>query len=105
MASIKELKRMCDSYEECSECPMGDTCWGDSISSLPDNSDEIVDDWVSEHPVKTYSMDFFEKFPNAPKRKGCPTACPRSIYSEFGNRCYGVDCLECWNREMKVGED
>ena len=36
MATIKDLKRMCDSYEECSECPMGDTCCGDSVSSLPD---------------------------------------------------------------------
>lgn len=102
MATVKELKRMCKSYEECSNCPLGDTCRGDNVAALPDNADEIVDKWVEEHPVKTYMQDFFEKFPNAPKdRNGAPMACPRSIYSEIENRCYEVDCLECWKREMK----
>ena len=27
MATIKDLKRMCDSYEECSDCPLGDQCF------------------------------------------------------------------------------
>ena len=50
MATVKELKRMCDTYKDCSDCPFGDTCYGDSVSSLPYNADEIVDKWVSEHP-------------------------------------------------------
>lgn len=101
MASIKELKRMCDSYEECSECPMGDTCYGDSISALPDNADEIVDKWVLEHPVKTYAMDFFEKFPNARgNSEGVPKVCPQQIYPELADECYN-NCTECWNQEMK----
>ena len=101
MVSIKQLKRMCDSYEKCSDCPLNDTCCGDSVSGLPDNADEIVDEWVSKHPVKTYAMDFFEKFPNAKKYRGVPTTCPREIYPEFENECCR-DCSTCWNREMKT---
>lgn len=41
---------MCDTYKDCHECPLNDTCGGDSVSALPDNADEIVDKWVSEHP-------------------------------------------------------
>ena len=101
MATIKDLKRMCDTYENCIECPMGDTCCAGSIASLPDNSDEIVDDWVAEHPIKTYSMDFFEKFPNARTYKGIPTICLRDIHPELGDKCYRKDCLECWNMEIQ----
>lgn len=103
MATIKNLKRMCDSYKKCDDCPLGDTCCGDSVSALPDNADEIVDKWVSEHPVKTYAMDFFEKFPNAPGgENGAPKICPHQIYPEIdaNYRCC-EDCLKCWSQEMK----
>lgn len=103
MASIKDLKRMCDSYEECSDCPMGDTCRGDSVSSLPDNTDEIVDKWVQEHLVKTYANDFFSKFPDAQRRtSGIPIPCIETIYSEFRDTdCLARGCSACWNQEMK----
>lgn len=66
MARLKDLKRMCEMYTLCDDCPLSsdEVCMPDS---LPDNADEIVDKWVLEHPVKTYAMDFFEKFPNATK--------------------------------------
>jgi hypothetical protein len=104
MATIKELKRMCDTYENCSGCPFGDTCCGVSVSALPDNADGIVDKWVEEHPIKTYMQDFFEKFPNAPKDvDGAPKICPEQIYPEIDlkHRCY-EKCSKCWNREMKT---
>lgn len=50
MATIKDLKRMCDTYENCSGCPFGNTCCGVSVSALPDKADEIVDKWVEERP-------------------------------------------------------
>ena len=100
MATIKELKRMCDTCEYCSDCPLGDTCHG-NISALYDNADEIVDKWVLEHPIKTYAMDFFEKFPNAPKdRNGAPIACWKHVYGN-GNDCGSDGCTECWTQEMK----
>lgn len=106
MASIKDLKRMCKSTD-CVNCPLHDI--GNSRCSLgvpskncPDNADEIVDKWVAEHPAKTYAMDFFEKFPNAPKdSNGVPTACWKYVYGD-GKYCASNNaCTECWNREME----
>ena len=101
MATIKNLKRMCDSYKKCDDCPLGYTRCGDSISALYNNADEIVDKWVLEHPIKTYAMDFFEKFPNAPKdRNGAPIACLKHVYGN-GNDCGPGGCTECWNKEIE----
>lgn len=104
MANIKDLKRMCETQECCTaDCPL---CREDKSclpESLPDNADEIIDKWVAEHPVKTYAMDFFEKFPDAPRTtKGNPTPCIGAIYSEFHDKnCLVGGCSECWNMEMK----
>lgn len=106
MATIKDLKRMCENMT-CKDCPLsgGDVndCWVmQPPDSYPDEDiDEIVDKWIEEHPVKTYTMDFFEKFPNARTYKEIPTICLRDIHPELGDECYGKSCLECWNREMK----
>lgn len=105
MATIKDLKRMCDSYDFCDDCPFGDACWGCNyiVSGLPDSADEMIEKWVKEHPIKTYLQDFLEKFPNAPKgEKGTPKICPHQIYPEIdaNYRCC-ENCLKCWNQEMK----
>ena len=102
MAQIKNLKRMCNFHSDCSKCELFepfDTC---GVSFLPDNIDEIVDKWVKEHPAKTYAMDFFEKFPNAPKSKdGLPTFCITNIYEDLKMKCDECSCSDCWNEEMK----
>lgn len=98
MAQIKDLKRMCAAHENCEECPLRCDC--SSPDSFSDNADEIVDKWVKEHPVKTYSMDFFEKFPNALKTEsGRPDNCRNLIYGDKSGCNY--ECEECWNQEMK----
>lgn len=99
MASIKELKRMCKEHQHCIDCPLVNL-EGCSLYRLPSNIDDIVDKWVSDHPVKTYAMDFFEKFPKAPKDpSGCPMPCIRLIYSEFIDKsCLGYTCKDCWNQ-------
>ena len=80
MATIKDLKRMCESYQDCNGCPLYFSCCGGCIVDFPDNADEIVGKWILEHPVKTYAMDLFEKFPNAPKdRNGAPIACWKHV--------------------------
>lgn len=99
MASIKDLKRMCSAYHECEKCPMSKHLC--APEDLPDNADEIVDKWATEHPIKTYAMDFFEKFPNAPKDiDGAPKVCWQYVYGD--RQCCSYDmCAECWNREME----
>ena len=106
MATIKDLKRMCENMT-CKDCPLsgGDVndCWVlQPPDSYPDEDiDAIVDKWVLEHPIKTYAMDFFEKFPNAPKdRNGAPIACWKHVYGN-GNDCGPDGCSKCWNQEMK----
>ena len=105
MAQIKDLKRMCASHTDCLKCELyvNDCC---RIFDLPDNIDEIVDEWAEKHPVKTYAMDFFEKFPNAPKEDdGTPMPCIVDIYGHLDIDCsndhYEIDCVDCWNQEMK----
>lgn len=106
MASIKDLKRLCSFYIGCIDCPIKSeyTC---SVPRFPDNADEIVDKWVAEHPIKTYAMDFFEKFPNAPRLKsGVPKVCIERIYNVacIDEYCCEPKCEECWNQEMKEDE-
>lgn len=104
MASIKDLKRMCEAHKFCTDCPLKTDTWCIPCV-LPDNSNEIVDKWVAEHPVKTYAMDFFEKFPNAQLDSyGAPRACVNAIYG-LGDcsksEISGIICRDCWNQEMK----
>lgn len=103
MASIKDLKRMCKGYSDCGDCPLSmEDCRRPDL--LPDNADKIVDEWVAEHPIKTYAMDFFEKFPNAPRDSdGAPKTCWKHVYGD-GKYCSSDACTECWNREMKGDE-
>lgn len=103
MARLKDLKRMCNTYDECKDCPLSTACSGYAPpNTIQDNADEIVDKWVSEHPVKTYAMDFFEKFPNAPKGiNRIPKVCWTLVYGD-GELCPDrKDCEECWDREIK----
>lgn len=100
MASIKDLKRMCNTYTGCGVCPLFTECGANPPGTFQDTADEIVDKWVSEHPVKTYAIDFFEKFPNAPKDSdGIPRICWKYVYGD-GKYCGYGSCTECWNREM-----
>ena len=107
MTQIKDLKRMCDFFGDCSKCELFEPSKVCGVCLFPDNIDEIVDKWVKEHPVKTYSMDFFEKFPNAPKDdNGTPIFCIRYIDADKQLRdCLEnkVDCVKCWNQEMQNG--
>lgn len=111
MATIKDLKRICKSFKDnCDGCPLhneiNNFCLMLTLERLPNNADEVVDKWVSEHPVKTYMQDFFEKFPNAPKgEEGTPKICPHQIYPEISadDRC-PEDCLRCWNQEITEDE-
>lgn len=103
MANIKDLKRMCKEHHYCIGCPIF-YLEGCMLYRLPSNIDEIVNKWVDEHPVKTYAMDFFEKFPDAQRRTtGIPIPCIRAIYSKIQDEKCSAKCPKCWNREMKEG--
>ena len=99
MARLKDLKRMCKAYDACIYCPMSEAGCA-SPNKFYDNADEIVDKWVSEHPVKTYAMDFFEKFPKATKNNNrTPEVCWALVYGD-GKYCPSDarNCTNCWNQ-------
>ena len=103
MASIEDLKRLCSFYIGCINCPLfingTASC---TPNELPNNAEKIINKWVAEHPVKTYAMDFFEKFPNALRQNdGTPKCCWKFFYGDSSYICEPADCAKCWNREMK----
>lgn len=113
MATIKDLKRMCKSFKDnCDGCllynKIDNICLMLTLERLPDNADEIVEEWVKEHPIKTYAMDFFEKFPNARRNEeGTPATrgtivCRKELYSDKLPCIWTCgNCSKCWNQEMK----
>lgn len=76
---IKERDRMCNSIKSCSQCPMSDTMnYCDLDTEGPKKLVAFVEQRSQDHPRKTMMQDFFEKHPNAPKRRdGTPVGiCP-----------------------------
>ena len=116
---IKEFRRMCEqSDDECTDCPIAyeDTvvglCCSDFQRVYPAETVKIVQKWSDEHPMtmpkskpKTYMEDYFEKFPNAPKRgAGIPAACRYFVYGiDFDTKkCLEPGrCVRCWNEPIK----
>ena len=107
---LKEYQRMC--RKECEECPLNrKVCLYKINDNLP--FEEIVkatEQWSQSHPQKTMIQDFFEKFPNAPKRDDniTPCACPAHLgYVERNNvnyyecESFGYDCVKCWSRPLE----
>ena len=102
MATIADLKRMCESVEYCENCSLRYGCG--TPASISDAADEVVEKWLKEHPKKTYRDDFLEKFPDAPvDSSGFPNVCLMDIYKGADYKCKDEDygCNECWNQEYK----
>ena len=91
----------------CWLCPLSDQKNGMGIGCrelewrYPEKAEDIVKQWVKEHPAKTYARDFLSKFPSA--KKGADTVTPRicrcDIY-DTPKYCAGK-CADCWNKPME----
>lgn len=106
---LHDWARMCDTFGDahCHECPLkraaspGD-CFCFSLYH-PDEASAVIRKWVEEHPVKTYKMDFLEKFPNAALKTGWSyMVCKRRIYNGEGCSEKYTKCENCWNEPMEV---
>ena len=107
----KEFERMCASYKECSACALFNETTSVNCSAITNISDgrlkkkiEVVEKWSKEHPPKTMAQDFFEKFPNAPKRintHNIPQACPDMCGYCAPCCAKYIDCSDCWNRPLE----
>ena len=98
---FKERRRMCDSFEGCTNCPI----YPDCTDSKPELMVKAVEQWSQSHPQKTIMQDFFEKFPDAPRVKdGGPRMCPEDCgYKESNEYCDDTKfgCLKCWSRPLE----
>lgn len=77
MSDFDNVKRMCEFQLKCDDCPIKDfvekndfNCAATPRSRCSvwfnhwEEIEPLVNKWIEEHPVKTYLMDFKEKFPN-----------------------------------------
>lgn len=106
MEFLKEYRRMCEMHDSyCSGCPISKFKNYTCRIVLKDHPEEViamVQEWADEHPKKTMLQDFFEKYPNAPRRtSGEPLVCPESLgYRPEDTGCH-AGCDECWNRPLE----
>ncbi len=109
---LKEKARMTnDCSISCIECPLClasnelDITCSDLENKHSKEVVEIVEKWSRENPVKNMMNDFFEKFPNAPKKNNNePWCCPHHCGYAEDNSCNVTGCLECWSRPLEVKE-
>ena len=105
---IKEKVRMCNIFN-CSACPFNKNGYhgcGHVMTNHPEEAVKIVQKWSDENPVKTIMMDFFEKFPNAPKEEdGTPKNCAYYlgyVTADYFFKCNSGSCEKCWNRPLEI---
>ena len=106
---LKEVIRMCETIEICSNCPMkaldNAACYlcESSQKSLkrvnPERCVEIVEKWSKENPVKTRQSEFLKLYPNAliSDESGVLNLCPRKLDTVETTEamCRDSRCDEC----------
>lgn len=87
---IKIKNRMCESVENCNDCPVGGDCniikggCGLLLRKYPEQAQEIILKWDKEHPIKTNIDKFREVF---------------ELTEEEFNPDHGCQLLECGDRK------
>ena len=98
---LKEKKRMCDKYSDCTGCPASekntefDIGCGSLEEQFPEEFVAIVEKWSAEHPIKTRQSELLKMFPNA-RLNECESIaiCPRIVDANFGE-CKHEGCHKC----------
>ena len=114
-ATIYDLHRICKNHKDCysgdehtGDCPLaelgcdlGQGCTEEELNKKND----IVMEWVLNHPLKTRQDVFLEQHPKAPKDGGILVIPPCNMdesYARFTSVCDN-DCNNC-RREYCLGE-
>ena len=91
---FKERKRMCNSYSDCCDCPLGSSrCVINHVTSDEDCKRIVtaVEQWSKEHPRKTRQSVFLEQYPEAEiDANGVVRCCPMPISA--AHRCSNGGC-------------
>ena len=110
---VKEFERMCDYYSGgfCRGCPRQEEHNCDSSIMSDEELAKLISDvekWSTEHPQRTRSQDFLEKYPDAEVLPdGQPViCCARLGYREYCGKSFGGDdcfsqCRDCWNTPVE----
>lgn len=111
---LKERKRLCNSYSDCCDCPLGSSrCVINHVTSDEDCKRIVtaVEQWSKEHPRKTRQSVFLEQYPEAEiYANGVLSFCPMPIsaahrYSNGGCRNPEKLCRDCrrefWMQEVE----
>lgn len=113
---LEEFDRMCNLYIKnyCKGCPRAESpyCGVDGMNK-EERAKLIseVEQWSKEHPQRTRSQDFLEKYPDAEVLPdGQPViCCARLGYREYCGKSFDDNheefkvCFNCWN--MPVEDD
>lgn len=107
---VKQLKRMCNCYSNCSDCPANEYEECATLSGVSKLA-PIVEQWAKEHPVETRQSKLLKLFPEAtPHPDGYVDICPALLLSARrkpggGCRHPQVSCCVCkhdfWLEEVE----
>ena len=103
---LKEKKRMCDKYSDCTGCPASekntkfDIGCGSLEEQFPEEFVAIVEKWSAENPIKTRQSEFLKLHPNAKiDSSGVLAVCPLHIDTGAVDICNLInlndDCEKC----------
>lgn len=116
-ATIYDYARMCRKYAilDCCHCPLSrgnnglnEAC-DDFMRAFTDKTNEIILNWVKEHPVKTRQSEFLKIFSNAKiEADGVSSICPRLVNKDFLCQASKKHCSDCcknyWLEEVDENE-
>ena len=100
-ATIFDYARMCESAQNCDDCPLGisHTGWEHScdymIRTYPDKANEIILNWCKEHPVETRHDRLLKIFPNVLIKYGQVDICPEKFDMDFRKSVKCDDYTNC----------
>ena len=102
---IKIKNRMCESVENCNDCPVGGNCniiqggCGLLLRKYPEQAQEILLKWAEEHPVKTNADKFEEVFGHKVNIDECPFIGTKECHSH--KSCFDCPNNNFWEQEHK----
>lgn len=110
---LKEAIRICNTTNDCKECPFRNLkatfpchSWVDSVDvANPEKAVEIVEKWAAKHPKKTRQSEFLKIYPHVKRFDGIININPCVIengYRPNGDECM-ASCVEC-RKEYWLGE-
>jgi hypothetical protein len=104
---LKEMKRMCDSFDDyCNGCQIsqraGLFACSDFQYNHPEQSVAIVEEWSEEHPQETRLSRFLKYYPNAlMDDDGTPEVCVNELGIKRDDGCTTCNCIKCWNTPIE----